>query len=302
MADGQMPGMSTFEETNELAEDVWNSASSEVYNDAPIGVFDSGVGGLTVARTIVDQLPNESIIYVGDTAHAPYGVKPLKEVQKYATAIADNLVERGCKLIVIACNSASAAFADIARERYSVPIVEVIKPAVIRAIATTHNDRIGVIGTTATVDSGAYLRAFRQCTGQPSLKIYSQACPLFVPFVERGITAGRQILGITENYLDEFKAIGVDTLVLGCTHYPLLSGVIQLVMGDSVTLVSSAEETAKEVYRILSVTGQLAQAHSAHHAHRSFESTGDPARFATLAGRFLGPSITSVAQIPELLR
>lgn len=271
----------------------------ENFNNAPIGVFDSGVGGLTVARTIVDQLPHESIVYIGDTANSPYGDKSLEDVQKYASAVADDLVARGCKMIVIACNSASAAFVDYARQHYPIPIVEVITPAVKRATATTRNGKVGVIGTAATVKSGAYARTF-QCTSD--VEVHSQACPLFVPFVERGITTGRQILGITENYLEPLKDAGVDTVVLGCTHYPLLTGVVQLVMGDEVTLVSSAEETAKMVYRILSETEQLADTDPDREVSLSFESTGDPARFASLATRFLGPAITSVSQIPELLR
>ncbi|MBF0580924.1 glutamate racemase [Corynebacterium sp. ED61] len=277
----------------------------ETFNNAPIGVFDSGVGGLTVARTIVDQLPHESLIYIGDTAHSPYGDKSLDEVRTYARAVADDLVARGCKMIVIACNSASAAFADIAIEDYDVPVIPVILPAVKRATSTTHNRKVGVIGTAATVASGEYARTFERYIadeGLAEVDVYSEACPLFVPFVERGITTGRQILGITENYLEPLKEAGVDTVVLGCTHYPLLTGVVQLVMGDEVTLVSSAEETAKSVYRTLSESGQLADTDPDREVSLSFESTGDPARFASLATRFLGPAITSVSHIPELFR
>lgn len=277
---------------------------TDTHSNAPIGVFDSGVGGLTVARTIVDQLPHESIIYIGDTANAPYGDKPLAQVQEYAKAVTDELIARGCKLIVVACNSASAAFSDYARENYDIPVIEVILPAVRRATSTTRNGKVGVIGTTATVESGAYARTFDAHAGQigTEVEVHQQACPLFVPFVERGITTGRQILGITENYLEPLKDAGVDTVVLGCTHYPLLSGVVQLVLGDDVTLVSSAEETAKTVYRTLSERGELADTDPDREVTLSFESTGDPARFASLATRFLGPAITSVSQIPELLR
>ncbi|WP_374708532.1 glutamate racemase [Corynebacterium suicordis] len=279
--------------------------AEETFDNAPIGVFDSGVGGLTVARTIVDQLPHESIIYVGDTAHSPYGDKPLEQVREFSQAIADDLVARGCKMIVIACNSASAAFAAEAEQRYDVPVIPVILPAVKRAVATTRNGKVGVIGTTATVESGEYLRTFQSHTEPENIRdveVFSEACPLFVPFVERGITTGRQILGLTENYLEPLKAADVDTVVLGCTHYPLLSGVVQLVMGPEVTLVSSAEETAKTVYRTLSETGKLADTDPVREVSLSFESTGDPARFAALATRFLGPAITSVSHIPEALR
>lgn len=289
------------EALNDELEQALVEETQATHNNAPIGMFDSGVGGLTVARTVVDQLPHESIMYIGDTANAPYGDKPLEQVRECAAAVADELVARGCKMIVVACNSASAAFIDYAREHYDIPVIEVILPAVRRATATTRNGKVGVIGTAATVESGAYARTFEGHAGE-QVDVYQQACPLFVPFVERGITTGRQILGITENYLEPLKDAGVDTVVLGCTHYPLLTGVVQLVMGDDVTLVSSAEETAKTVYRILSETGQLADNDPEREVALSFESTGDPARFASLATRFLGPAITSVSHIPEILR
>ncbi|WP_165241457.1 glutamate racemase [Corynebacterium lizhenjunii] len=250
---------------------------------APIGIFDSGLGGLTVARTIMDQLPGESIHYIGDTAHGPYGPLPIAQVRAYSERIADELVARGCKMIVIACNTASAAFLHDARERYSVPVVEVIKPAVRRALATTHNRKIGVIGTQGTVNSGAYQDLFAI---NPDVSAYAVACPDFVPFVERGVTSGRQILGVAENYLAPLQAAGVDTLVLGCTHYPLLSGIIQLAMGDNVNLVSSSEETAKDVLRTLTQLDLLAPEGTV--PTRTFESTGDPELFGRLAARFLG--------------
>lgn len=259
--------------------------------DAPIGIFDSGVGGLTVARTIVDQLPHESIIYIGDTANGPYGPLPIADVREHATRIADELVERGCKMLVIACNTASAAFLHDARERYDVPVVEVIQPAVRRALSTTRNGRIGVIGTVGTINSGAYQDLFAI---NPGVEAFAQACPSFVDFVERGITSGRQILGVAEAYVEPLQAAGVDTLVLGCTHYPLLTGVIQLAIGDHVTLVSSAEETAKDVLRVLTSRDLLADPDA--DPVRLFESTGDPEKFAHLAERFLGPGLTQVHQ------
>ncbi|MDN6438519.1 MAG: glutamate racemase [Corynebacterium nuruki] len=268
-------------------------------DNSPIGVFDSGVGGLTVARAIVDQLPRESMVYIGDTANAPYGDKPLATVRQLATAVADEIVDRGCKMIVVACNTASAAFLRDARERYPVPVVEVILPAVRRAVSATRNGRVGVIGTHATITSGAYQDLFR---ANPTVEVFARECPLFVPFVERGITSGRQMLGLAESYLEPLKDQGVDTLVLGCTHYPLLTGVIQLVMGDDVTLVNSAEETAKMVYRTLSERNLLADDDPDRRPEHSFEATGDPQRFAHLASRFLGPSVTSVSHIPDLLR
>jgi glutamate racemase len=206
--------------------------------DAPIGIFDSGVGGLTVARAILDQLPDEPIIYVGDTRNGPYGPQPLAEVRRYALAVMDHLVERGVKMLVIACNSASAAVLRDARERYDVPVVEVIHPAVRRAVHATRNNRVGVIGTEATVTSGAYADAF---AANPRLTVVQQACPMFVEYVERGVTGGPELLAVAQEYLKPVMAEDVDTLVLGCTHYPVLTALIQHVVGDDV-MVSSAEE------------------------------------------------------------
>lgn len=262
-------------------------------NDAPIGIFDSGVGGLTVARAIIDQLPNESIVYVGDTANSPYGPKSISEVRELALSVMDRLVDEGVKLLVIACNSASAAVLRDARERYTegrgIPVVEVIQPAVRRAVASTRNHKVGVIGTNATVTSKAYDDAFAAAV---DVKLSSAACPKFVNFVEQGITSGPELLAAAEEYLSPIKAAGVDTLVLGCTHYPLLTGAISYVMGEDVTLVSSAEETAKDVYRTL----------VAHNLQRTtvgapkliFKATGDAKSFEKLARRFLGPEVTKV--------
>ena len=260
---------------------------------APVGVFDSGVGGLTVARAIIDQLPDEEIIYVGDTGNGPYGPLAIPEIRRHALAIGDDLVERGVKALVIACNSASSACLADARERYDVPVIEVIRPAVRRAVATTRNGRIGVIGTQATIASHAYQDAFAAAR---DTEITAAACPRFVDFVERGITSGRQVLGLAEGYLEPLQRAGVDTLVLGCTHYPLLSGLIQLAMGEQVTLVSSAEETAKELLRVLT-KADLLRPHEAAPANRVFEATGDPEAFAQLATRFLGPAITGVGAV-----
>ncbi|HEX7322158.1 MAG TPA: glutamate racemase [Mycobacterium sp.] len=257
---------------------------------APVGVFDSGVGGLTVARAIIDQLPDEDIVYVGDTGNGPYGPLSIPEIRAHALAIGDDLVDRGVKALVIACNSASSACLRDARERYDVPVVEVILPAVRRAVATTRNGHIGVIGTHATITSHAYQDAFAAAR---DTEITAVACPRFVDFVERGITSGRQVLGLAQGYLEPLQRAGVDTLVLGCTHYPLLSGLIQLAMGDNVTLVSSAEETAKELLRVLTEL-DLLRPHETGPASRVFEATGDPEAFAALATRFLGPAITGV--------
>lgn len=258
--------------------------------DRPIGIFDSGVGGLTVARAVLDQLPHEPILYVGDTARGPYGPLPIAEVRAYALDVMDHLVDSGVKLLVIACNSASAAVLRDARERYDIPVVEVVHPAVRRAVSATRSGRIGVIGTRATITSRAYDDAF---AAAPHLEITSQACPRFVEFVESGVTGGGELLDVARDYLAPLQAADVDTLVLGCTHYPLLTGVISYVMGDGVTLVSSAEETAKDVYRTLAENGLDRDPSLPPPQHR-FLATGDPSAFAALGSRFLGPEIGAV--------
>lgn len=262
--------------------------------DAPIGIFDSGVGGLTVARAIIDQLPKESILYVGDTAHSPYGPKPIADVRRYTLEVLDDLVAQGVKMLVIACNTASAAMLRDARERYTqalgIPVVEVIQPAVRAAVRQTRNDRVGVIGTVGTIGSRAYEDAF---AAAPHLSLFLEACPRFVEFVEAGITSGPELFDVAEHYLAPLKHAGVDTLVLGCTHYPLMSAAIQYVMGEDVTLVSSAEETAFDVYRTLVKHG--IERTSAAPATHVFEATGHSKDdFTRLVRRFLGPEVSTV--------
>ncbi|MGH8862275.1 MAG: glutamate racemase [Jatrophihabitantaceae bacterium] len=256
-------------------------------------MLDSGVGGLTVARAVLDQLPHEALHYVGDTRNGPYGPKPIAEVRAHALGLTDDLVASGVKALVIACNSASAACLHDARERYDVPVVEVIVPAVRRAVAATRTGRIGVIGTIATVTSGAYEDAFAAAAG---VTVTSAACPRFAEFVERGVTSGRQLLGLAESYLAPLTAADVDTLVLGCTHYPLLTGLLSVVMGDSVTLVSSAEETAKEVYRVLTERDLLRPDDAVAPEH-VFRTTGPSDSFRRLSQRFLGPEVSAVSEI-----
>lgn len=257
---------------------------------APIGIFDSGFGGLTVVRAVMDQLPHESVTYLGDTARQPYGTKPIGEVREYALECLDHLVDEGVKMLVIACNSASAAMLRDARERYDVPVVEVILPATRRAVAASRTGRIGVICTRATADSMAYDDAF---AAAPHVELSTRACPRFVDFVESGITAGDELITAAHEYLDPLTSAGVDTLILGCTHYPLLTGVISYVMGDSVTLVSSAEECAKDVYRVLTGEGLLAEETAPVHR---FLTTGQPDDFARIGKRFLGPELAVASQ------
>jgi glutamate racemase len=261
-------------------------------SDAPIGILDSGVGGLTVARAILDQLPHEPIRYLGDTRRGPYGPRPIAEVREFSLELMDHLVDHGVKMLVIACNSASAATLRDARERYAVPVIEVIHPAVRRAVQSTRTGKVGVIGTSATINSGAYDDAF---AAAPDIQLTSQACPRFVEFVEAGVTSGPELIAAAREYLEPLQQI--DTLVLGCTHYPLLTGVLSYVMGDGVTLVSSAEETAQDVYRQL-IAHDLVRDPSLPAPTHEFAVTGDPRAFQQLGRRFLGPEVGTVSVLP----
>jgi glutamate racemase len=261
-------------------------------NDAPIGVFDSGFGGLTVARALRDQLPGEDMVYLGDTARAPYGTKSIGEVREYALECLDYLAGTGVKALVIACNSASSAVLRDARERYDVPVVDVILPAARRAVRATRTGRIGLICTTATATSGSYDDAM---VAVPDIELVTMPCPLFVDYVEAGVTGGRELLDVARGYLLPLRASGIDTLILGCTHYPLLAGVISYVMGDEVTLVSSAEECAKEVFATLTDADLL------HTAPREpslrFLTTGSPELFAGIGRRLMGGFVDAAEQV-----
>ena len=259
--------------------------------EAPIGIFDSGFGGLTVARAVIDQLPHEDVIYLGDTARSPYGEQPIADVREFALECLDHLVALGVKMLVIACNSASAAVLRDARERYGVPVVEVILPAARRAAAATRNGRVGVICTEATATTQAYDDAFAVA---PQVDLVTVACPRFVSFVEAGVTGGPELLAVAEDYLKPLDAAGIDTLILGCTHYPLLTGVISYVLGDDVTLVSSAEECAKDVYAALTRLG-LTHDQPRPARHR-FLTTGNPTAFEGVGHRLMGGLVTGVEQ------
>lgn len=261
---------------------------------APIGVFDSGVGGLTVARAIRDQLPGESMIYVGDTARTPYGPRPIADVRRFALEILDGLVAQGVKMLVIACNTASAAVLRDARERYDVPVVEVIAPTVRSAAAITRNGRVGLIGTTGTIQSRAYDDLFGM---RPDIALTSAACPRFVELVEAGETSGERVHEVAERYLAPLVAEQIDTLVLGCTHYPFLRGALRQIVGPGVALVSSDIETANEVFQVLTAQSLLRPPGSGEPELR-YEATGaDTAGFVELARRMLGIGIDAVDQV-----
>lgn len=256
--------------------------------DAPVGMFDSGFGGLTVARAVIDVLPAEDLVYIGDTARYPYGSKSRDDIARYARELAWSLVEDfGAKAVVIACNSAaSAAHAQLSAE-LPVPILSVVEPGVQALASATRNGRVGVIGTVATIGSGAYQRAIG--AHDPSLELVAASCPGFVEFVERGQTAGDEVMVLAERLLAPVRSGDIDALLLGCTHYPYLSRVIGEVMGPEVVLVSSADETAFALRTLLG-SMHLRRGHSHVGKHR-FYSSGDVASFAELGASLFGPEL-----------
>ena len=260
-------------------------------DDRPIGMFDSGFGGLTVARSLIDLLPGEDLVYFGDTARYPYGPRPLDQVREYACQVARLLVHRhGVKLLVVACNTASAAALDLLHFELDVPVVGVIEPGVRALVRATENGRVAVIGTVGAIGSGAYDRAVRATRAAVSLT--TAACAGFVELVERGEADGEEARALIEDRLAPVVAAGVDTLLLGCTHYPFLARPIGDVMGRDVVLVSSADETAFEVRAILTETGLVRR--SAGKGRHHFVSSGDVAWFRDLGRRLLGPEIDGV--------
>ena len=262
----------------------------------PIGMFDSGVGGLTVARAVIDVLPHEGVIYFGDTARCPYGPRPAEEVRRFALEIMDALVRENVKLLVVACNAAASTALTEAQDRYDIPVLSVIEPGVRAALAATRNNRVGVIGTEVTIASRSYEDAFTR--EDPGVRLMAQACPRFVEFVEKGDSTSEELMRVAEQYLAPLKATGVDTVILGCTHYPLLSGVIRYVLGDEVVLISSAEVTAEEVYVQLTDTGLL-NPEQGSGEHR-FIASGGQAVMGDFAARLLGTAFTRVEHRPWL--
>jgi glutamate racemase len=257
----------------------------------PIGMFDSGFGGLTVARALIDLLPAEDLVYVGDTARYPYGPRDLDEVRGFARQITRFLVEdHGVKLVVVACNTAAAAALDVLRVESPVPVVDVIEPGVRSLVRATRSGRVGVIGTVGTIRSGAYLKAVAD-TGA-DVELTCAACPGFVEFVERGETASEQVHVLAERLLAPVVEAEVDALLLGCTHYPYLARTISDVVGRDVVLVSSADETAFEVRALIGADTSPPRTGS----HR-FLSSGDPARFVELGFRLLGPELATAERV-----
>jgi glutamate racemase len=256
----------------------------------PIGVFDSGLGGLTVLRSMIDVMPEEPVVYFGDTGRFPYGPKPADDVLKYALEIGELLVARGSRLVVVACNSAAAAALDALVEQLPVPVIGVIEPGIRAAVRATRSGRIGVIGTVGTIASGAYQHAADELDA--GVDLTCAACPGFVEFVEAGDVDSDQVHVLAERLLAPVREAEVDTLVLGCTHYPLLARTITDVMGPEVVLVSSADETAFAVRELLGAP----ESSSGVPATRSFITSGDVDTFRRLGGRFLGPEVEHVEQ------
>jgi glutamate racemase len=260
--------------------------------DSPIGVFDSGIGGLTVLQRIMEVLPKEDTVYLGDTARSPYGTKSVETVLRCSFENTDFLIEKGVKLVVVACNTSTAIALEPLKENVSVPVIGVIEPGVRAALEKTRNRKIGVIGTDATIQSGAYSHALKE--KDPSVEVYSRACPLFVPLVEEGWLDNSVVRLTVESYLGSLKQSGIDTLILGCTHYPLLKKAIQKFLGRGVRLVDSAEETAKEVERVLK---KRALARDRGKGTPSFFVTDAPDRFIKVGQRFLGEKVESAVRI-----
>ncbi len=256
----------------------------------PIGVFDSGIGGLTVVKSLMERLPFENIIYFGDTARVPYGVKSVETISRYAIQITEFLLRQKVKLLIIACNTMSSVAYQVIEDLSSVPVLDVVDAGARSAVSETHNKCVGVIGTPATIDSNAYQKAINKY--DPEIQIFSQSCPLFVPLVEEG-WLDHQVTRLTaQEYLKPIASQDIDTLVLGCTHYPLLKPLLQKILGDQITLVDSAEAITKQ-------TGELLSKHNLRNEQQKspeyrFYVTDVPIRFISIGERFLGRTLANV--------
>ena len=260
-------------------------------SDLPVGIFDSGVGGLTVMREIIKQLPDEHLLYLGDTARVPYGVRSPETVSKYSYENTKFLMSRGIKMLVVACNTSSAVSLDMLREEFPVPATGVVEPGARAAVEKAKHKRIAVIGTETTIKSGAYERAIKSL--DDSIEVSGFACPLFVPLIEEGWLEGEVVRLTAEKYLAPIRDDGADAVVLGCTHYPMLKHVIGSIV--NLPLIDSAVETAKEVRRVLEQTGLLRQGNG--NVSRKFFVTDAPDKFAAAGERFLGHEISHISKV-----
>jgi glutamate racemase len=281
-------------------------------SDRPIGVFDSGVGGLTVMKEIMHQLPGENVLYLGDTARVPYGTRSAETVIRYSLEMVDYLVRKGIKLLVIACNTASAFALTAIKERVDIPVIGVIDPGAKKAMETTRSRKIGIIGTEGTIKSNSYVHAINALYGNKpvvikehgtihfdryfeanldDLTIFTKACPLFVPLAEEGWHSNEVAVLTAGHYLEGLKKEPIDTLVLGCTHYPLLKGVISRVMGEDIVLIDSAQETVKEIKETLIRCGMES---ASSDTQQIFYVTDAPERFIKVGERFMGKKIERI--------
>lgn len=260
---------------------------------SPIGIFDSGIGGLTVAKRIIAMLPNENIVYFGDTARVPYGTKSNEIVIEYSFQDAQFLIDKNVKLIIVACNTASSIAISKLKEKFNIPIIGMIEPGTQLALKSTKNGRIGVIGTNATISNKAYSNELKSL--EKNLEIIEKPCPLFVPIAEEGWLDHEATKLIAKEYLQELIDFGIDTLILGCTHYPLLSGVIQEIMGDDVKLIDSGMAASLEVEDYLN--GRGVRNDSNQYGTHHFYVSDLPAKFKSVAERFLGTEIKHIEKI-----
>lgn len=262
-----------------------------IKNSQPIGIFDSGIGGLTVVKEIVKALPNEKIVYFGDTARLPYGNKSADTVIKFSLENTRFLLEFGVKMIIVACNTSSSVALATLRRRFNIPFLGVISPAVKEAVSLSSGGRIGIIGTRATVESKTYQRQIKKIN--PSFKSFTQACPLFVPLAEEGWIDDQLTYKVAQRYLSSLLKKNIDTLILGCTHYPILRGVIERVMGSKISYVDSARETANQARELL-VSAGILSGDKANQANCKFYVSDEPAVFKKVGKKFLGKTIRIV--------
>lgn len=260
--------------------------------DAPIGIFDSGIGGLTVLKETLRELPGESFLYLGDTARVPYGIRSTQTVMQYSTDNARFLLSQGIKLLIVACNTSSAISLGAIERDAGIPVIGVIAPGARAAVAASKNKRIGVIGTEATIRSGAYAKAIEGLA--PEVKVFSRACPMLVPLAEEGWTEGEVARLTASTYLKELKQEGIDTLLLGCTHYPLLKGTFRAVLGNRTGLIDSASETALEVKDTLKSLGIENNGAGGGAPAVGFFVTDGPERFRRIGEKFLGRKIENI--------
>ncbi len=270
-------------------------ASRKAKHNSPIGMFDSGVGGLTVLSRVMQLMPSEDVVYFGDTARVPYGGRTPNEILRFNQEIMDLLIGKGCKAVIMACGTSSAIAYPILKDKYQVPIIQLIEPGSRAALRATENRKIGVIATQATVDSGAYERTIKRIS--KDVQVFQNACPMFVPLIEGGFIEAEETKKVAAQYIKPLKKAGIDTLILGCTHYPHLAKVLHEVSGIKVKFVDPAEETAIETRNLLSSKGLLSKKLQDNKGKYSYYVSGSPMQFEDIGSRLLGSPIRGVVQV-----